>query len=158
MRNCELLARPIFQQPFSLPESARTLAGIAFRAARKSVRTFPAASKFARKLFQQGISDSHSLLVLLFLGVFVSLVFFLLGISLVFWSVFCSFPSVQKVRKVRKILAFFEVFLGIFEKTKEKKDRAATAFSSFLNFRVLDDRFSARRLLRSFGAPPPPPK
>ena len=55
-------ARPIFQQPFSLPESAQTLAGIAFRAARKSVRNFPAASKFARKLFQQGISDSHSLL------------------------------------------------------------------------------------------------
>ena len=55
-------ARPIFQQPFSLPESAQTLAGIAFRAAGKSVRNFPAASKFARKLFQQGISDSHSLL------------------------------------------------------------------------------------------------
>ena len=55
-------ARPIFQQPFSLPESAQTLAGIAFRAAGKSVRNFPAASKFARKLFQQGILDSHSLL------------------------------------------------------------------------------------------------
>ena len=55
-------ARPIFQQPFSLPESAQTLAGIAFRAARKSARNFPAASKFARKLVQQGISDSHSLL------------------------------------------------------------------------------------------------
>ena len=54
--------RPIFQQPFSLPESAETLAGIAFRAAGKSVRNFPAASKFARILFQQGISDSHSLL------------------------------------------------------------------------------------------------
>ena len=57
-------ARPIFQQPFSLPESAQTLAGIAFRAAGKSVRNFPAASRFARKLFQQGISDSHSLLEL----------------------------------------------------------------------------------------------
>ena len=55
-------ARPIFQQPFSLPESAQTLAGIAVRAAGKSVRNFPAASKFARKLFQQGILDSHSLL------------------------------------------------------------------------------------------------
>ena len=55
-------ARPFFQQPFSLPESAQTLAGIAFRAAGKSVRNFPAASKFARKLFQQGILDSHSLL------------------------------------------------------------------------------------------------
>ena len=42
---------------FSLPESAQTLAGIAFRAAGKSVRNFPAASKFARKLFQQGLLD-----------------------------------------------------------------------------------------------------
>ena len=55
-------ARPIFQQPFSLPENAQTLAGIAFRAAGKSVKNFPAASKFAGKPFQQGISDSHSLL------------------------------------------------------------------------------------------------
>ena len=55
-------ARPIFQQQFSLPENAQTLAGIAFRAAGKSVKNFPAASKFAGKLFQQGISDSHSLL------------------------------------------------------------------------------------------------
>ena len=55
-------ARPIFQQPFSLPESAQTLAGIAFRAAGKSGNHFPAASKFAGKPFQQGISDSHSLL------------------------------------------------------------------------------------------------
>ena len=53
---------PIFQQPFSLPENAQTLAGIAFRAAGKSVQNFPAASKFAGKLFQQRISDSHSLL------------------------------------------------------------------------------------------------
>ena len=55
-------AGPIFQQPFSLPENAQTLAGIAFRAAGKSGNNFPAASKFARKLFQQGISDSRSLL------------------------------------------------------------------------------------------------
>ena len=55
-------ARPIFQQPFSLPENAQTLAVIAFHAAGKSVNNFPAASKFARKLFQQGILDSHSLL------------------------------------------------------------------------------------------------
>ena len=47
-------ARPIFQQPFSLPESAQTLAGIAFRAVGKSGRNFPAASKFAGKPFQQG--------------------------------------------------------------------------------------------------------
>ena len=43
-------ARPIFQQPFFLPESAQTLAGIACRAAGKSVRNFPAVPKFARKL------------------------------------------------------------------------------------------------------------
>ena len=55
-------ARPIFQQLFSLPENAQTLAEIAFRAAGKTVKNFPAASKFARKPFQQGISDSHSLL------------------------------------------------------------------------------------------------
>ena len=46
----------------SLPENAQTLAGIALRAAGKSGNTFPAASKFAGKLFQQRISDSHSLL------------------------------------------------------------------------------------------------
>ena len=55
-------AGPIFQQPFLLPESAQTLAGIAFRAAGKSGNNFPAASKFAGKPFQRGISDSHSLL------------------------------------------------------------------------------------------------
>ena len=55
-------ARSIFQQPFSLPENAQTLAGIAFCAAGKLVSNLPAASKFAGKLFQQRISDSHSLL------------------------------------------------------------------------------------------------
>ena len=44
-------AGPIFQQLFSLPESAQTLAGIAFCAAEKSGNNFPAASKFARKPF-----------------------------------------------------------------------------------------------------------
>ena len=57
-----LKARPIFQQPFSLPQNAQTLTRIAFRAARKSGKNVPAASKFAGKPFQQGISDSHSLL------------------------------------------------------------------------------------------------
>ena len=60
-------ARPIFQQAFSLPESAQTLAGTAFRAAGILGENSPAASKFAGKPFQQGISDSHSP-VLLFLG------------------------------------------------------------------------------------------
>ena len=39
-----------FQQPFSLPENAQTLAGIASRAAGKPVTNFPAASKFCRKI------------------------------------------------------------------------------------------------------------
>ena len=38
-----------FQQPFLLPESAQTLARIAFRAAGKSGNDFRAASKFAVK-------------------------------------------------------------------------------------------------------------
>ena len=33
------------------------------------------------------------------------------------------FTGFLGVRKVRKILGVFEVFLGVFEKTKEKKDR-----------------------------------
>ena len=40
-------------------------------------------------------------------GVFVSLVFFLLGISLVFLSVFCFFSRILRVRKVRKVLGVF---------------------------------------------------
>ena len=43
-------ARLIFQQPFSLPENAQTLAGIACCAAGKLVNNFPAVSKFAGKL------------------------------------------------------------------------------------------------------------
>ena len=55
-------AGPMFQQPLSSPESAQTLAGIAFRAAGKLGTNFPAASTFARRPLQQGISDNHSLL------------------------------------------------------------------------------------------------
>ena len=44
-----------FPAAVSLPESAQTLAGIAFRAAGKSENHFPAASKFAGKPFQQVI-------------------------------------------------------------------------------------------------------
>ena len=36
------------------------------------------------------------------------------------------FPGFLRVRKVRKTLGVFEVFLGIFEKTKEKKDKDIT--------------------------------
>ena len=42
--------------------SAQTFAAIACRAARKSGNNFPTALKFAGQPFQQGISDSHSLL------------------------------------------------------------------------------------------------
>ena len=42
----------------SVPEGAASFPAAVFLA-RKAVRNFPAASKFARKLFQQGISDSH---------------------------------------------------------------------------------------------------
>ena len=55
-----------------------------------------------------------------FLGVF------LLCSSLVFLSVFCFFSGFRRVRKARKILGVFEVCLGIFEKSKEKKDRDCT--------------------------------
>ena len=37
------------------------------------------------------------------------------------------FSSVSRVRKVRTILGVLEVFLGLFEKTKEKKDRVVLA-------------------------------
>ena len=45
------------------------------------------------------------------------------------------FPGFLRVRKVREILGVFEVFLGIFEKTKEKKDRVLEA-SNALNHRA----------------------
>ena len=67
------------------------------------------------------LTENSLFTVLLFLGVFVSLVFFLLGISLVFLSVFCLFFRIFKGS--RTILGAFEVFLGIFEVSKEKKDR-----------------------------------
>ena len=47
----------------------------------------------------------------------------LLRVSLVFWGVFCLFSKVFRRLPDEKILGIFEVFLGIFEKTKEKKDR-----------------------------------
>ena len=42
-----------------------------------------------------------------------------------FLSVFCLFYRVFKGSQGEKILGVFEVFLGVFEKTKEKKDRVA---------------------------------
>ena len=55
------------------------------------------------------------------------------------WS-FCAFsayfPGFSRVRKVRKILGVFEVFLGIFEKTKEKKDRVVLGDPQCLHARA----------------------
>ena len=52
-----------------------------------------------------------------FLGLFVAAKF--LGLFECFRHIFQCF---LRVRKVRRILGVFEVFLGIFKKTKEKKD------------------------------------
>ena len=60
---------------------------------------------------------------LLVLGLFVSLVFFFWGISLVFLSVCSSFCRGFKGSDGEKNLWFFEVFLGVFGKNKEKEDR-----------------------------------
>ena len=40
-----------------------------------------------------------------------------------FWVFVAYFTGFLRVREVMKILGVFEVFLGIYEKTKEKKDR-----------------------------------
>ena len=40
-----------------------------------------------------------------------------------FWVFSAYFPGFLRVDQVRKILGVFEVFLGLFAKTKEKKDR-----------------------------------
>ena len=49
------------------------------------------------------------------------------------WS-FCvfsaSFPGFLSVPKVREILGVFEVFVGIFEKTKNRKDKVVGFFQS----------------------------
>ena len=58
--------------------------------------------------------------VLLFLGVFVSLVFFFLGMSLLFLSDFCLFYRVLTGSHRGKILDVFEVFLGVFEKPRTR--------------------------------------
>ena len=73
----------------------------------------------ARKL-SKNVEDIYA--VRLFLGVCVFFGVLLLAISLVFLRVFCFFPMVLRFRE-EKILGVFEVFLGIFKKTKEKKDR-----------------------------------
>ena len=52
--------------------------------------------------------------VLLFLGAFVASFLHILH-----WAL--------RVRTMRKILDVFDVFLGVFEKNKEKKDRGGTA-------------------------------
>ena len=72
-------AGPIFQQAFSLPENAQTLAGIAFRAAGKSGNNFPAASKLPENFsssefrtaaaFSSFLKGCHSLSILPEIGV-----------------------------------------------------------------------------------------
>ena len=47
---------------------------------------------------------------------------FLLGISLVFFSVFCFSTRILRVRKVRKILDVFNIFLG-FSKRPWKEEQ-----------------------------------
>ena len=63
--------------------------------------------------------------VLLFLGVFVSLVFFFLGISLVFLSVFCCFTEFLRFRTVRKILGSFWSFPWCFWKDQGKEGQGS---------------------------------
>ena len=57
---------------------------------------------------------------------------FIAIISLVLGGGFYLFSKVLGVRLVRKIFGVFEVFRGIFEKTKAKKDRVSTLFSTDL--------------------------
>ena len=54
--------RADFPAAIFLAGKCPTLAGIALRAAGTSVKNFPASSKIAGKLLQQGILDGHSLL------------------------------------------------------------------------------------------------
>ena len=56
-------------------------------------------------------------------------------------SVSGLFSSVLRVCKARKILGVFEVFLGIFKKTKEKKDRVQT----------VENKGESDRFWRDFG-------
>ena len=59
--------------------------------------------------------------VLLFLGVFISLVFFLLRNSLVFLSISVYFPRFFEVCKVRKTLGVFEVFLVLSIRPRKRR-------------------------------------
>ena len=58
---------------------------------------------------------------LLFLGIFVSLVFFLLGVSLAFLSAICLFSKVLRVREARQTHDVFEGFLGILQKIRKRR-------------------------------------
>ena len=59
--------------------------------------------------------------VLLFLGVFVSLVFFLLRNSLVFLSVSAYFPGFSRVRKVEKSLVFLRFSLPLSKRPRKRR-------------------------------------
>ena len=75
--------------------------------------------------FRSRITIAQATLSLLFLGVFVSL-FFLAVKFLGLLGRVCLVPGFLRVRKVREILGVFEVFLGIFAMTREKKDGVQT--------------------------------
>ena len=81
---------------------------------------------------------------------FSSLVFSCCEIPCFFWGVFCLFSRVFK-GKVRKTLGVFELFLGIFEKTKEKK----TGFNSLqksANLRIIVQKCAHQK--RFYAIPP----
>ena len=96
-----------------------TLRGGCGAEARKLPQWFlPLAQGAVKGVYLKGLSLSFFSLVFLFPWCF--------SCCEIPWSfgVFSAyFPGFLRVRKVRKILGVFEVFLGIFEKTKEKKDR-----------------------------------
>ena len=70
-----------------------------------------------------GSSPTEPHPVLLFLGVFVSLVFFSLQNSLAFLSVFCLFSRVLRVRKVRKSLVFLRFSLVFSKRSRKRRTR-----------------------------------
>ena len=73
---------------------------------------------------------SRKLPVLLFLGVFVSLVSLLLWISLVFGVFSAYFTGILRVRRVGKILDVFEVFLGFSKRPRKRRTGLGTFLTS----------------------------
>ena len=88
--------------------------------------------------------------ILLFLGVFVSLVLFFLAISLVFLSVSAHLPGFKGSQR-EKIIGVFKDFLGTFKKTKENKDRVFGDFPCWGNEAI---RFSGDSWILPVGRTP----